>query len=59
MLLRGLVIDANVIVDGYDDDYGVSNLVDLHLENHLQLLQAERHAHESVPLPVGVSCGKI
>ena len=59
MLLSGVAIDANVIVYGNDDRLIVSDLVNVHVENVLGHLQAERHMQELVPSLVGVNCGEV
>ena len=43
MILRGLVIDMNIIMDGYDSGWMVSNLVHAHLKDILGHLQTKGH----------------
>ena len=54
MLLRGLAIDTNVIMDGYDSGEAVGNLVHVHLKDVLGHLQTKGHVQEPVPPFVGL-----
>ena len=48
MVLRGMAIDIEVVIDGYDAWKMVSDLVYVHLEDILAHLQAKRHVEEPV-----------
>ena len=59
MFLRGMAIDSNFILDGYDAWEIISDLVHEHLEDVLAHLQAERHVQEPIPSFVGVESGQV
>ena len=59
MFLRGVAIDANVIMYGNNAGEMVSYLVCAHLKDVLGHLQAERHAQELVPATMSVKSGQV
>ena len=49
MLLTGMAVDTDVVMDGYDTLEIVSDLVHVYFRDVLVHLQAKRHAQESIP----------
>ena len=59
MVLGGMAVDTDVIMDGYDAWKLVSDLVHAHLEDVLAHLEAKGHVQGLVPSLVGCEGGQV
>ena len=57
MLLRGMTVDAYIIINGDNTGEMVHCLVHAYLKDVLRHLQADGHVQEPVPATVSVECG--